>query len=691
MAVKHYNPSDYGEPIRYDPDFSGPLKRRSCTDVLCLLLLLVFIGCWIGIGLYAFINGNPDVLLVPMDSQGARCGLDSHVRDKPYLFFFDLTKCLQPIPFTGCNTPQVCVKQCPQTLFLLDNTNYYRPEDMICTNDVRPPMTKNEALRLVSDGKCARWYLHSESVEKRCLPNIFSQNDLAQLTNIGSNVTVEMLQKVRNSIKSLVDFEQIGNNVVDDIMHSWWLILLGLALAMLVCIIYIVLMRWIAAVMVWLSMVGVLVVLSFGIYQCHKNYVYYKEHKVYTDTSPWYQSLLYKPGTWMTLLIITSVILAIVVLLLIFLRKRIVLAISLIKEASKAVSSVTASLFFPIFPWILQIGVIAYAVAVGLFLSTIGSPQFVVENLDPNNCRCTGPAQNYKNNATCDPNIFANNCKDYYGNECNPATCHFVGTVSSNLITYLHVINIFGFFWILFFVSGLADMILAATFSTWYWTFRKRDVPFFTVTESTIRTLRYHIGTLAFGSLIIAICTMIRVLLEYIDHKLKKYDNFITKAILCCCKCFFWCLESFIKFINRNAYIMCAIYGKNFCISAKDAFNLLMRNILRVFVLDKVTDFLLFLSKILVTAGVTSVAYVVFSTDYVKIVDTSDLNYNYIPVIVIGIGTFFITMVFFSVFTMAVDTLFLCFLEDSERNDGSPEKPYFMSKNLMLILGKKNK
>jgi len=35
---------------------------------------------------------------------------------------------------------------------------------------------------------------------------------------------------------------------------------------------------------------------------------------------------------------------------------------------------------------------------------------------------------------------------------------------------------------------------------------------------------------------------------------------------------------------------------------------------------------------------------------------------------------------FFSVYAMAVDTLFLCFLEDLESNDGTPEKPYFMPK-----------
>jgi len=42
-----------------------------------------------------------------------------------------------------------------------------------------------------------------------------------------------------------------------------------------------------------------------------------------------------------------------------------------------------------------------------------------------------------------------------------------------------------------------------------------------------------------------------------------------------------------------------AVYGKNFCWSAKEAFKLLMRNILRVAVVDKVTDFILFVGKLL--------------------------------------------------------------------------------------------
>ncbi|KAF2898519.1 hypothetical protein ILUMI_07651 [Ignelater luminosus] len=694
MAVKTtYEEKNYGEPLQYDPDFNGPYKHRSCTDILCFLLFFVFIGCWIGIGTYAFVKGDPDVLLVPKDSQGSRCGLDSHVANKPYLFFFDLTRCLQSIPFTGCRTPQVCVERCPDRQFLLNTISSYQynPRDMICVNNVNRPRTKEEAQMLVNEGKCAQWYLHSTPVKNRCIPSIPKDYDLSDLIRINKNITHESLEK---SKKIAANAEQVGQNVVDDVIRSWWKIAICLVISLVICIIYIVLMRWIAGIMVWISIFGVIGVLSFCIYFCTKKYKYFRDNPVTEEqeeaSSKW-ESYLAMKDTWLVFLIISSVVLAIILLVLLFLRKRIVLAIALIKEASKAVSSVTSSLFFPIIPWCLQIGVIVFAVSVSLYLSTIGDPKYVVRNLTTETCTCIGPAGSYKNGFPCDPQIFLDNCRNVGDNkQCTEAFCHFKGVDSPTIISYLHGINVFGFFWVLFFVSAFSEMVLAGTFATWYWTFRKSDVPFFSVTESIIRALRYHIGTLAFGALIIAICRMIRVMLEYIDSKLKKFDNPFTKVMMCCCKCFFWCLENFIKFINRNAYIMCAIHGKNFCVSAKDAFGLLMRNVVRVLVLDKVTDFLIFLSKILVTAGVTCIAYAAFVTDIVDI-KQSELNYNLVPVIIICIGTFFIASVFFSVFTMAVDTLFLCFLEDSERNDGSSEKPYYMSRDLMKILGKKNK
>ena len=102
------------------------------------------------------------------------------------------------------------------------------------------------------------------------------------------------------------------------------------------------------------------------------------------------------------------------------------------------------------------------------------------------------------------------------------------------------------------------------------------------------------------------------------------------------------------KFINRNAYIMTAVYGKNFCWSAKEAFTLLMRNIVRyfplntnlftiaynylvslykskiifcrVFVLDNVTDFLLLLGKLVIVGSVGVLSFYTFSGKYIILI-----------------------------------------------------------------------
>lgn len=253
----------------------------------------------------------------------------------------------------------------------------------------------------------------------------------------------------------------------------------------------------------------------------------------------------------------------------------------------------------------------------------------------------------------------------------------------------MQVYHLFGWFWVMNFIIALGQCVLAGAFASYYWAWdKKTDIPKFAVTTSFFRTLRYHTGSLAFGSLIIAIVQLIRAGLEYLDHKLNGgppgQQSQIAKYLVKCLKCCFWCLEKFLKFLNKNAYIMIAIHGKNFCVSAKDAFFLLMRNIVRVVVLDKVTDFILFLGQLTITAGLAVGSFYWFERQ-------DNLNYYLAPVIIITVGAYVIASAFFSVYSMAIDTIFLSFLEDSERNDGSPEKPYYMSKSLRKILGKKNK
>lgn len=71
----------------------------------------------------------------------------------------------------------------------------------------------------------------------------------------------------------------------------------------------------------------------------------------------------------------------------------------------------------------------------------------------------------------------------------------------------------------------------------------------------------FHVGTVSFGALIIAIIQLIRAILAYVQKKLKDEPGnpqlkALVQALLCICQCCLWCLEKFLKYINRQIYIM---------------------------------------------------------------------------------------------------------------------------------------
>lgn len=319
------------------------------------------------------------------------------------------------------------------------------------------------------------------------------------------------------------------------------------------------------------------------------------------------------------------------------------------------------TIFFPILPWILHAIITILAIITFLNLISIGVPVYKVLGMNET-CLCDGNYSFIKNGELCDPKILHTVCGPSSRELKCSMSCHYVGIQPPPIVQYFKFINIVGFFWLLFFVSAFSEMVLAGTFARWYWTMRKADVPYFNLTRSLYRTIRYHLGTLAFGSFILTICRIIRLLLEYVNEKIKKYNNELTKTIMCCCRCLCLCLENFLKFLNRNAYIMCAIHGKGFLSSAKDAFNLLIRNVLRVTALDQTTDFLFFLSKLLISLGTSSCCYVYFTSKWFsQHFPTVFLHYPFAQILFIFIGSYIIASIFFNVYSMAVDTLFLCF------------------------------
>jgi choline transporter-like protein 2/4/5 len=205
------------------------------------------------------------------------------------------------------------------------------------------------------------------------------------------------------------------------------------------------------------------------------------------------------------------------------------------------------------------------------------------------------------------------------------------------------------------------------------------------VLRSSRYAFRYHLGSLLFGALILSIVQFIRFLLHRFEQSVKGKDNSMSRFFLKCADCILACFERFIKFLDVKAYIMVAIYGYSFCEGARRGFSLIASNLLRVSALTCVSTFLIFLGKLFVCMLTTLVAFFVF-TRY----DNQNLADYMLPLIVISILSYAIAVSFFSIFDMAADTLLLCFCEDCERNDGSKEKPYFMSKSLRKHLDKEH-
>uniref|UniRef100_A0A667WPU9 Choline transporter-like protein n=1 Tax=Myripristis murdjan TaxID=586833 RepID=A0A667WPU9_9TELE len=696
---KEEQPSDsgYGEPAQFDPTFAGPINKRGCTDIICCILFMAVIVGYMVVGILAWLYGDPRHVLYPRNSTGWFCGIGEN-KDRPNVFYFDILKCATTVNVMAaaldgfqCPTTQLCVEECPNNFWAVKLTDYSKTAKEVFNQSLCVPSLDLATTELVSASlSCADLCVQSNNSPK-IQRQFFFFIVLVNLRHLAfSHLAFVFIRDIVNSF----NIREIGIRIFEDFASAWPWILIGLLIAMIVSLLFLLLLRFTAPVMVWLLIIGVLGVGAYGIWHCYWEYSNYKANSATISEIGFttnFEVYLQVQETWLAFLIIISVAEAIILLTVIFLRKRILIAIALIQEASKAISYMMSSLLYPLFTAVLLLVCVAYWGVTALYLATSGGPVYKVVALNSSQ----GDCMSINGTVDCEPTTF--NPSEY--SHCPSASCIFIkyndeGLLQRNLFN-LQIYNVVAFLWCANFVIALGQCTLAGAFASYYWAFNKpNDIPMFPVSAGFMRSLRYHVGSLAFGALILTLVQVVRILLEYIDHKTRSAQNACARFLMCCLKCCFWCLEKFIKFLNRNAYIMIAIYGKNFCVSAKNAFMLLMRNVIRVVVLDKVTDLLLFFGKLLVVGGVGVLSFFFFSGRILLPGNTfrsETLNYYWMPIIVVVIGTYLIAHGFFSVYNMCVDTLFLCFLEDLERNDGSMGKPYFMSKNLMKILNKSNK
>uniref|UniRef100_A0A667WXD0 Choline transporter-like protein n=1 Tax=Myripristis murdjan TaxID=586833 RepID=A0A667WXD0_9TELE len=630
----------------------------------------------------AWIHGDPRKVVYPTDSHGQFCGQQGTPNaNKAILFYFNILQCANPAVLINlqCPTTQLCVSKCPDRFATyLDmqynyryNKSYWEYYKQFCKPaETHAHCTSLSVCQAIKDKNAVF------SVLQRCFPDFITRNGTLTVANqtnfkdgVGKTRSVIDLRDAANGITSLLDAKEVGMKIFEDYASSWYWILIGLVITMVVSLLFILLLRFTAGVLLWLIIFGVITAVGYGIWHCYWEFstlrgkpdadVTISDIGFQTD----FRVYLQLSQTWLVFMISLSVIEAIIVIMLIFLRRRVRIAIALLKEGSKAIGYIMSTLFYPIITFFLLAICIAY---------------WAVTAVYPPDYRCS-------TRHICPTNVT----KVCPGSQC---TFAFYGGESlyHRYIFVLQLCNLLVFLWLVNFTIALGQCTLAGAFASYYWALKKpNDIPACPLFSSFSRAIRYHTGSLAFGSLILAVVQMFRIVLEYLDHKLKGAHNAFARFLLCCLKCCFWCLEHFIKFMNRNAYIMVmlsAFFSGCLGFSSTLGFFCLL---CRVAVLDKVTDFLLFLGKLLISGSVGVLAFFFFTRKIPVIQEeVPSLNYYWVPLLTVIFGSYLVAHGFFNVYAMCVDTLFLCFCEDLERNDGSSSRPYYMSPGLHKILRK---
>ncbi|CEO98960.1 Choline transporter-like protein [Plasmodiophora brassicae] len=567
-------------------------KKRGCTDVPFLLLFIAF---WAVVVIMlqsaSSMGADPKRLIRGVDWNGNICGVSPGYTDTPLAAW-------PMIPVSpDLEKVKVCVADCSQT-----------QTDAV----FRGPVYQK---------------LHGYSSQKflyYCMPELTGNLSALTLAGFGTEA-------------------QSATAAIGDLLTTANVIGISAGVAVLLSFFYLWFCKRMAGVLIWSS---ILVVLVGGFLIGYGFLLQAKQANASPDASS-------DPQKAQVLQYISYAVFAVTLLYLIViiaLRKRIKIAVEVVKEASKAVGDMPMMISVPFTPFVFSLGYIAFWIYGALMIFSVVTVTPVDwSTVDPSGTMQTLPGA---------PSQFQQ--RSWNQSMQNFFAAHF-----------------FHLLWNVQFFIYFGYMVIAGCVANWYFTPYKDngkkprgsgegELPKAAVSKSFGRAVRYHLGTIAFGSLLIAIVEFIRAVITYIEKKSKKMkDNPIRKAIFCCIQCCLKLVQCCLDKLSKNAFIYCAIYGDPFCVSAWTSFAILWRNLARVAAINMVGTYISVLGKLLVAFGTAGIAVQIMTNfDPWK----STVSSPYLTVFVVMLLGYVVAAIFMVVYETAIDTIFLCFLLDEEQN-----------------------
>ena len=637
---------------------NGPMsdEKRKCRDIFCCLFFLVFLAACVAVAVLGFKYGHPSYFLYVYDEDGNACGKEGVYKDYPYLYFYNVIENAKKLEIKKLING-FCVKECPKKLFdgntnvpeseekevqcittskkhdcKIQFGNYYESKPIL--NRICFPMEDDE---ITYDSTKYRAITIYDPETKSSFTKVVHKNDIhTDASDPKEYIPLQIIkgENSQDSSAKLINWSFFSvdrlSTWISDLYVTRWAIAGSLAWSFVVAMLYLVILRLCAGFLVFLV---IMIILAGLLILAAYFKITSKDHEEHDD------NIYY--NTYNALFWVFLVLSIIWVIFILAMCNRIRLAVALVQITAKYINNVCCIVIIPFLFFIIVIIWIAYWICLSIFLYATGN----------------------------------------FNKEGSKVIANFDWTAE---IKYSWWFHLFALFYMTAIISAYASFVYASSACIWYFTSEK-GIEAHPILKSFKRGIRYHFGSLAFGSLIIAIVRLIMVWLEVIKRRIEststnKTQSKCFKCIISCLQCCVGCCGKIMEFVNKHAYIQIALKGDNFCTSAWEGFALIVRNLGRFSTLTAIGGIFTIIGTIFISVVSTIIGYFVIT----KVSYFSDeLNSCVLPVVVFLIIGLILGLVTMSIFGTSGDALMHSFLLDEELNKGQakafPELQKFMS------------
>ena len=188
---------------------------------------------------------------------------------------------------------------------------------------------------------------------------------------------------------------------------------------------------------------------------------------------------------------------------------------------------------------------------------------------------------------------------------------------------------VFSMYWSMQVVENVVHTSVCGVFATFYFLHGTGAAIIKPVWNSFSRSMTYSFGSIAFGSLIVAIIQFVRFL---INSTRNDRDNLAAA----CADCLLGMIEGLVRYFNYYAYVHVAIYGKPFIQSGKDTWELIKSHGVDVIINDSLVGNCMSVAVLLIGLTCALIAFLIglmFLDNQALIITSTVLSFVFVTMI----------------------------------------------------------